>query len=477
MPAQPARSSLTEYGQGLSATRMATDGKTLTAVDPELLRWRAEVLLDEMMLGGADLPQNGLNVAAKSSGASLPLPVFPLEREEKTQHGVASDSMYDNGQDGLATKPFAVSNTTDSQSKISPPSRLSPQLSTPERTSPGSIYSVNSNTQIVASPGEEGQKWLFAAEDRYRPRTDEAQVASKRSSEPVEAQPIFANYLWPETNPRSATQGNGGATRSEPTLTTAESGRRISTQFTEALAATNPATRRSNLLPRVSAADVDALQREIHLLQNEVDHILPVGHESNRRARHWLEKAQSILQTDTMRSAEVEYYLQQVRTIFQRVQQTMAWSNVYRKRLLTYLVAWSILSILVVVAYFLYQGQSGHYVMLLTSLRESHPVTQQASSLFVAFFAGALGGSLGALVNLGLQNARTSGFIDRKFGLRGLILPLMGAIVGLFIYLPIGLLYFVFHLNPTQALWLGCIPALLAFVYGIGQESLYGTRN
>jgi hypothetical protein len=462
MPAQPARSSLNEQNQGLPVTLMATNNKAVAVVDPELLRWRAEVLLDEMMLGGADLPHNGLDVASSLPSAPSPSPVLPPEGEREVQPIAPPKVVYENGNNGPANNP------PNTQPTLRPIQRFEP-----DRTQASAIHNVNPNTPT----SEESQKWLFAAEDRYRTRTDEPPVAATRSAEPTIAQPVFANYLWPETNPRRAGQGNGSALRSEPALTAAESGRRISTQFTEALAATSPTTRRSNLLPRVSTADVEALQREIHLLQNEVDHVLPVGHESNRRAHHWLEKAQSILETDTMRSAEVEYYLQQVRTIFQRIQQTIAWSNIYRKRLFTYLVAWSILSILVVVAYFLYQAQTDQYMMLLTSLSADHPVTQQVSSLITAFFAGALGGALGALANLGQQNVGAYGFIDRKFGLRGLILPLMGAVVGALIYLPIGLLYFAFQLNPTQALWLGCIPALLAFIYGLGQESLYGTRS
>jgi hypothetical protein len=227
----------------------------------------------------------------------------------------------------------------------------------------------------------------------------------------------------------------------------------------------------------MSTANVDALQREIYTLQHEIERVLPAGHESNKHVRHLLEKAQAILQHDPTRSAEVEYYLQQVRTIFPRVQQTIDWSSLYRNRLTVYLSAWILLALLIVVARYLYQAPIENFVGTLVGLTPDGLTLQHFSTLLATFFAGALGGALGALVNLQRQSHMPHGFIDRKFGLRGLILPLMGAIVGLLLYLPLGLLFFVFGLDPAQNLLFSSIPTLLALFFGVSQESLYGTRE
>jgi acid stress-induced BolA-like protein IbaG/YrbA len=256
-----------------------------------------------------------------------------------------------------------------------------------------------------------------------------------------------------------------------------ESVRRVSTQFADVMSVANRGAKRSNLLPRMSAANVDALQREIYTLQHEIDRVLPTGHEANKHVRHLLDKAQTILQHDPTHSAEVEYYLQQVRTIFPRVQQTIDWSSLYRNRLTLYLGAWVLLALLVVVARYLYQAPIETFVEAFAGLAADSLMLQHFNTLLATFFAGALGGALGALVNLQRQRHMPHGFIDRKFGLRGLILPLMGAIVGLLLYLPLGLLFFVFALNPAQNLLFSTVPVLLAFLFGISQESLYGTRE
>jgi hypothetical protein len=235
--------------------------------------------------------------------------------------------------------------------------------------------------------------------------------------------------------------------------------------------------RRSTLLPRLSTADVDALQHEIFTLQNEIDHILPAGHDSNRRVRRLLERAQAILQQDAMRSAEVEYYLQQVRTTFQHVQQTVDWSSIYRNRLFVYLIAWVLLSSIVLIACYLYQDLIENFVAMISALASDSLIMQHLLAVITTFYAGTSGGALGTLANLHHQNHLPHGFVDRKFGLRGLILPILGGIVGLLCYIPIGLLFYLLGLNPSRNVLLSLFPVLLAFIYGVSQESIYGTRE
>ena len=104
---------------------------------------------------------------------------------------------------------------------------------------------------------------------------------------------------------------------------------------------------RSNLLPRSGDVNAEGLQQEIRDLMNEVTSTLPAGNEAYERSRHLLNKAQAILQSDPLRTAEAEYYLQQIRRIVQRAHQRNAWSAVYRKRLTVYLIVWIAFTLLV----------------------------------------------------------------------------------------------------------------------------------
>ena len=95
----------------------------------------------------------------------------------------------------------------------------------------------------------------------------------------------------------------------------------------------------------------------------------------------------------------------------------------------------------------------------------------------VAFFGGALGGALGAFIDMRQYAQVKQGFFDRKYSLRGLILPLIGGTIGLILCLFFGLFYSLFGADPATNLLLGALPALLAFAFGIAQEFIYGTRS
>jgi hypothetical protein len=136
-----------------------------------------------------------------------------------------------------------------------------------------------------------------------------------------------------------------------------------------------------------------------------------------------------------------------------------------------------LLSSIVLVACYLYQDLIENVVGVITALAMDSLLLQHLLAATATFFAGTFGGALGTLANLQHQNHLPHGFIDRKFGLRGLILPLLGGIVGLLCYIPIGLLFYLLGLNPSQNILLSLFPVLLAFIYGVSQESIYGTRE
>jgi hypothetical protein len=247
-------------------------------------------------------------------------------------------------------------------------------------------------------------------------------------------------------------------------------------QFVSAMSVVGSNKRRSTLLPRMSTLDADTLQREISTLHGDISALLPVGNETAERARHLLDKAYSILQSDPMRSAEVEYYMQQVRTIVQRLRQARQWSDLYRKRLQLYLGAWLGLSAVVVVARFVFQTELDLFLAALLGAGMDSVLVQHWATWLGTGFAGSLGGALGALYTMRTHARVEQGFFDRKYGLRGLILPIIGLLVGMIGYVIFGLLFALLGINPAQQVVAGVVTALAAFGFGFSQESIYGTR-
>jgi hypothetical protein len=477
-----------EKRQTLTQMPTATNGTGSAKTDLELLRWRAEVLMDEMMLGGVDFAANGpTSVSASSAARRVALESEGLARESArnavdaayiAHHRDGPDKRQDSAYAGPISAAMMKSTYVDTSQRDArrEQSRASSALTPASGPSPQVSHELESY---------ESQPWVASAEERYR-QLVRPQPASVEQSTVVKGDGAGASLgvptIWQDGDTPHPPGANGhGAFNHDndlPTVTaTATAVRRSAPQFGGSMSNLGGNGRRSNLLPRLSTADVEALQHEIFALQNEIDHILPIGHDSNKRVRHLLERAQAILQQDAMRSAEVEYYLQQVRTIFQRVQQTVDWSSIYRNRLFVYLTAWLLLSGIVLVACYLYQDLIENFVALISTLAMDGLILQHLLTAIATFFAGTLGGALGTLANLQHHNRLPHGFIDRKFGLRGLILPFMGGIIGLLCYTPIGLLFSLLGLNPSRNILLSVFPVLLAFIYGVSQESIYGTRE
>lgn len=524
-----------ESGPAAGAHRSEERTSASREQNPELLQWRANVLLDEMMLGAVDIAasdvvatparavRNGTAVEDRHHEA----PSRSTTRAEET-HSVAHPTRYDNSvyqddprtpapderderlapsdpQDEWARPSWHFAEPTVSSSAApssltpsaravvlqehtrhhqtppaSPPvsHRPSPQTATaPDlRTSAVGAPPARSMPAAKESPGKsdsgkkEAEPWVFAAEQRYQQiaARHHAPAPAHGANGTMGASAAGTSATW--VDPVDALfddfaandyglNGGGAAQRSARNRVT-QSGRR------------------SNLLPRMSTLDPRALQQEMVLLQTEIEQALPTGHESRERALHLLQKAYTILHADPSRSAEVDYYLQQVRTIGQRVQETLHWSNLYHRRLNLYLAAWTALSLIVITSRYVYQDG-------LTGAIGAMSGVDVALSLFphnlltalVAFFGGALGGALGAFINMRQYAQVKQGFFDRKYSLRGLILPLIGGTIGLILCLFFGLFYSLFGADPATNLLLGALPALLAFAFGIAQEFIYGTRS
>jgi hypothetical protein len=101
---------------------------------------------------------------------------------------------------------------------------------------------------------------------------------------------------------------------------------------------------------------------------------------------------------------------------------------------------------------------------------------QQAPVILAGAFAGALGASLSALFTMQRRSRREHGYFDRKYGLRSLLLPLLGMFFGGLLALLAAIIYIVAEVDPGTQAWAVAVPAVLALVVGFGQEWMYGAR-
>jgi hypothetical protein len=243
------------------------------------------------------------------------------------------------------------------------------------------------------------------------------------------------------------------------------------------VAMANRNTKFATLLPRNSPWDVHELEREFIALSDEMARVLPSGHESSRRARHLLEKAQTIFATDPLRTAEVDYYMAQVRSILQRSRQTMQWAGLYRQKVVLYLGAWATLSFVIVAASFYYGPALAAWLGGIVGWAQDGFLDRHVVALLFTAFAGALGGAIGGIATINRFHRRQLGFMDRKYSLRGLILPPMGLLVGALLYTGAGLVAWMVGGSVAASAWAVLGLATVAFVIGFAQEMVYGTRE
>ena len=309
--------------------------------------------------------------------------------------------------------------------------------------------------RVTPPPVDEHTKWATAP-DKW-----EYQDLSGGDASVEDDEPRLRDYPAPE---RRVSPENS-AVRHDPA------------QFVSAMSVMGSNKKRSTLLPRSSELDIDTLHREISDLHGEIAALLPVGNETSERARHLLDKAYSILQSDPSRSAEVEYYMQQVRTIVQRLHQARQWSDLYRKRLHVYLMGWLGLSAMVLLARFLFQVDVEDALMWITGLTMDSWFMAHWATFVGTAAAGAFGGAVGALYTMQAHARGEYSFFDRKYGLRGLILPVMGLMVGAVGYWIFGIVFWLAGINPSESLTAAIVPTTAALAFGFSQESIFGTRD
>lgn len=410
---------------------------TLTDESADALRRRADALLDEMMLNGVDI--------AVGEGGNGIVALYPAT-DASVDSGYANGFTENGHHQQRPTDDFAAHSSSLAVTPGKPAAIDAPPAEQ------GAASSVS-----TASTWPTSADALFTPLPDTSPRADARLVPAEERYPRTLASPVANQYAQPS----SPQPGNAVRRQSASLASTMTTGGR--------------ANLRSALLPRALETDVDTSAQEIMALSSEISASLPVGHEAAERSRHLLNKAQNILQSDPSRTAEVDYYLQQVRRIVQRTRQTHTYSAIYHQRLLIYLTAWVALAIAALAARYLLEGELSAFLEELFWTGRDALWVQAGPMAIGAFFAGALGGALGVLLNMRRHAAQEYGYFDRKYGLRGLTLPLLGALFGVLLALAWAAVCYFLVLNLAN-LWIGALPVLAAFFVGFGQEWLYGAR-
>lgn len=541
-----------------------------TEESPELLRWRAETLMEEMMLGAVDMyaggptsyedsvNTNGLSTNGASQNGQLngtqshpPPPNRPLPHDllnEKSaqesswpaQNSPTSPSVSSTSEHIHPTSLDDRNPSSASQnSPLNSPDNGSHNQSEPEHIPsngllkpPSALYGVNNEQsgQVVPSqyPNDLNRQQPNQAYEHpdNRPIDQQTEQSTSQPSVHQTPPPVYpaSSYsandsaTWKNERPDwSIASGNSNdylnsVPRSTDTPHTVEEFRRQfgeryqaayaarfgngsngyshpdqipslgpvvnpNMPFADSMSVGQQARRHSNLLPRQSTLDLQALKQEMSMLQERINTALPLGRDTAERARHLLEKGQSILELDADRSAEVSYYMQQVHSILQRAEQRIQWSNLYRNRLQYYLLAWFLFALLIVVSTILYTNQMQIFVATRYNLPTGHLILGHFVPFLTTLAAGALGGAVGALVNMWRYSKTEYGFFDRKYGMLGLILPIISIIVGVLLYIFFALLGLFFGFDLALNFVAGLIPAVFAFLFGCVQERIYGTSS
>lgn len=429
----------------------------------ELLRWRADVLLDEMMLGAVDGVANG-----STHG------VNQLSAGHAQMYGAAASSL--NGAASQAPSDSSASRdnslTLDNSTSIDSTfdnSTLQGEAAHRNMADDedSTAHVINSFVQGQAEQAADNP-WLLSADRHYTGTGNGAQSVSAGATQAGSIQTGSASpQLGPIRGQRAPVAEPilvGGSASGDSTLR-------------DQNAAGVKVNKYSTLLPRSSSVTMNALANEVESLSKELKVTETAGYVLHERAQHLLQKARAILSSGGERSIEVEYYLQQVRSILKQAQQRLVASHVYHKRLKIYAVAWLLLGAVVLLGRYLFWSQAQAFLASLFLVPPTNWLLSNVMAILGVMAAGALGSAAGALYNMRRHARQKYGIFDRTYSTRGLMLPIIGLCFGLLIYIPFALLALAIGSFPSANLLLSTVPALAALAFGAMQENLYGTLD
>lgn len=213
-------------------------------------------------------------------------------------------------------------------------------------------------------------------------------------------------------------------------------------------------------------SEAHELQDEIARLYEEVNQVLATRREVTGHALSLLREARTIVYTQPDRLYRARHNVRQVHTILERAKQNRQSSSAHGLRLFGYLLFWFLFCTAGIVLVLWYRD-------VIQGLGAPDSTWSLHSLPFLlTVFAGGIGGALGATAALVGQIRERRGF-DRQYSIRYLIQPIMGVVLGIFVYLATNLFYNALAVDFVRSIWLRFTPVLLGLLVGLWQELVY----
>lgn len=227
----------------------------------------------------------------------------------------------------------------------------------------------------------------------------------------------------------------------------------------------------TEILSRIKPADLEKLDREIDKLYNRVVELLSGEDEANV-AFEALRKARQMLLLEPEQFAEIEYLVNQTRSLLIRVEQSATWGPYYGPRLLVYELIW--LVFLGLGALFTTVPSTGLIAMLSAwfGMAATSAGINWVTLLMATVCWGGIGGVTGALWSLHYHVSIRRDF-DKVENLWYFTQPILGMVLGGIVYLIIASGFLVVQVDlgaPDAALGARLLPAAIAVVVGFRQN-------
>lgn len=228
----------------------------------------------------------------------------------------------------------------------------------------------------------------------------------------------------------------------------------------------------ANLSPTsISVQEAEKLEAEIGVLSEEVKQAMASRREMTGHALALLREARTIVMTQPERIGRADYNVRQVRTLLERAKENRRRASIYGTQLLVYLSLWLMVCVGGTVALFLYRVEVEQFVAGLAGPR-SRLIVHTVPFLWTTL-AGGIGGVVGAIIALS-SHIRAGQDFDRQYVVRYLIQPVMGVVLGVFIYFLFVLLFNLLGADLAGNWLVALLPGVVALPAGLWQELVYG---
>jgi hypothetical protein len=222
---------------------------------------------------------------------------------------------------------------------------------------------------------------------------------------------------------------------------------------------------------RIKDSDLKRLDREIDELYKETVASLS-GEDEAQAAFEGLRRARMMLLLEPEQFAEIEYLVNQIKAMLNRVQQSAEWGPHYGPRILAYEVLWlAFLGFFAVITLIPNTGLSRWVAYLLGTTGTSEELNWVMMLISTVCWGG-IGGVTGALWSLHYHVSVRRDF-DRAENLWYFVQPIMGMVLGAMVYLIIGAGFLVVQVDMSAAdaaFGARLLPATIALVVGFRQN-------